>query len=65
MIRFMNQKMLFWKDLSRKSILLKLTYFIEVNTEMVVILNKKLSNIDVIIVLYQLKDFVLLDVLIS
>ena len=54
LIKIKNLKMLFSKVISIKSIFLNLTLLIEVNTEMVVIFNMKLLNIEVIIVLYQL-----------
>ena len=59
------QKMLFSMATFIKSILLNLIKLIEVNMEMVVISNMKLLNIEVKIVLYQQKDIVLLNVLIS
>ena len=37
----------------------------DVNTEVLVILNMKLLNIEVIIVIYQQKDIVLLNAIIS
>ena len=46
-----------------KSTPFNLTSLIEVNMAMVVILNMKLLNIEVIIVLYQQKGFVLINVL--
>ena len=46
----------------KKSTLLNLTKSIDLNTEMDVVLIKKLLNIEVIIVLYQQKDIVLLNV---
>ena len=60
----MSQKMLFSMGMFLKSILLNLKKLIDLNTVMVVILNRKLLNIEEIIVLYQLKVIVLLNVLI-
>ena len=61
----MKQKMPFLMVKSVKSILLNLTYLIDLNMEMVVSLNMEFLNIGVIIVLFQLKLIVFSIVLIS
>ena len=61
----MKQKMPVLMVKSIKSILLDLTYLIDVNMEKNVILNKNLLNIDVIFVLFRLELIVLSKVLIS
>ena len=64
-IKDMKQKMPLLMVKSIKSMLLNLTYLIDVNMETVVILNKNLLNIEVIVFLFQLKFFVLSNVIIS
>ena len=64
MIKNKNLKMLFLMVIFIRSILFILTQSEEVNMVMVVISNMKLLNIEVKIVLYQLKAIVLLNVLI-
>ena len=61
----MKQKMPVLMVKSIKSILLNLTYLIDVNMEKNVYLNKNLLNIDVIFVLFRLELIVLSKVLIS
>ena len=61
----MKQKMPFLMVKSIKSIVLNLRSIKDVNMEMVVILNMNFLNIEVIIVLFQLKFFVLSEVLFS
>ena len=61
----MKQKMPFLMVKSIKSIVLNLRSLKDVNMEMVVILNMNFLNIEVIIVLFQLKFFVLSEVLFS
>ena len=61
----MKRKMPFLMVKSIKSIVLNLRSLKDVNMEMVVILNMNFLNIEVIIVLFQLKFFVLSEVLFS
>ena len=61
----MRQKMPVLMVKSIKSILLNLTYLIDVKMEKVVILNTNILNIEVIFVLLRLEIIVLSKVLIS
>ena len=61
----LKQKMPFLMVKSIKSILLILTYLIDFSTEMVMILNIKLLNIEAVFVLVQKKFTLLSIVLIS
>ena len=64
-MKVMMQRIVFSMVIFMKTILLNLINLIDLNMEMDVILNMKLLNIEVIIVLYQQKNIVLLNVLIS
>ena len=64
-MKAMKQKMPVLMVKSIKSILINLTYLIDVNMEKVVILNMNLLNIEVIFVLFRLEIIVLSKMLIS
>ena len=60
----MKQKMLILMVIFTESKLLNLIQLIDLNMEIVVILNMKVLNIEVLIVLFQLKFIVLSNVII-
>ena len=64
LMKGMMQKMLFLMVIFKKSIRHNLIKLIDLKMVMDVILNMKLLNIEVIIVIYQLQEIVLLNVLI-